>query len=287
MRYVCKYPHVSIHVPARGTTLRVFHRGSLLSQFQSTFPHGERHNGDDDRRENTLFQSTFPHGERQNTAYLCSRSNEFQSTFPHGERLPLCAAGAVSERFQSTFPHGERLRTPWEICGRWRFNPRSRTGNDCCPCWLSLLLSAFQSTFPHGERPEHSSGALTLLTVSIHVPARGTTTSAPRCIRWLCSFNPRSRTGNDEVHRADIQCQKGFQSTFPHGERPKWRFNTWLETRFQSTFPHGERQLKSTQAQLKDVFQSTFPHGERPSWQTFSKICKGVSIHVPDRKSVV
>ena len=59
-------------------------------------------------------------------------------------------------RFQSTFPQGER-----PVHG---------------DAWFSVTM--FQSTFPQGERLNASKSDLTSSLVSIHVPARGTTTSA-------------------------------------------------------------------------------------------------------------
>ena len=77
--------------------------------------------------------------------------------------------------FQSTFPQGERL------CGEFnRFSP-----------------SGFQSTFPQGERQMLTSYFIFASIVSIHVPARGTTSSRQKRNLRRRSFNPRSRKGND------------------------------------------------------------------------------------------
>ena len=79
-------------------------------------------------------------------------------------------------KFQSTFPHGERQTSRVKkYYPQQGFNPRSRTGNDIR---RHLIFAK-------------------VLCVSIHVPARGTTSFA-FCHRQL-SFS--------------------FQSTFPHGER--------------------------------------------------------------------
>ena len=78
------------------------------------------------------------------------------------------------------------------------FNPRSRTGND------------YPFMFPRSR-----------IVVSIHVPARGTTS-------W------------DKMHSSFLL----FQSTFPHGERPLSRAVDRVDTLFQSTFPHGERRTR-------------------------------------------
>ena len=56
------------------------------------------------------------------------------------------------------------------------FNPRSRKGNDLHNCAGRKYLSRFQSTFPQGERHNDWFRDVNYDEVSIHVPARGTTT---------------------------------------------------------------------------------------------------------------
>ena len=58
------------------------------------------------------------------------------------------------------------------------FNPRSRVGND----YLQIAVrsfSLFQSTFPRGERLNSNSVDPNTITISIHVPAWGTTWVSP------------------------------------------------------------------------------------------------------------
>ena len=57
------------------------------------------------------------------------------------------------------------------------FNPRSREGNDLYGDALKPAAQEFQSTFPRGERLRDSDSVADGLKISIHVPARGTTTS--------------------------------------------------------------------------------------------------------------
>ena len=144
--------------------------------------------------------------------------------------------------FQSTFPHGERRSL------------------------FTFLSTArvFQSTFPHGERLYHDQIVHESDRVSIHVPARGTTTAVPMILLLFCRFNPRSRTGND---RACFGC--GFCNTYVSIHVPA-RGTTMTPTvfwnaveMFQSTFPHGERQCCMLHLGRCLQFQSTFPHGER------------------------
>ena len=58
------YQAVSIHAPTRGAT---FVAKSTIAQiwFQSTLPHGERHDQHRFPFQRNRFQSTLPHGERQ------------------------------------------------------------------------------------------------------------------------------------------------------------------------------------------------------------------------------
>ena len=67
------------------------------------------------------------------------------------------------------------------------FNPRSREGND-------LMSSA---------RPDPRS-------VSIHVPARGTTSGMMKSRRYSTGFNPRSREGNDWENDIVSAWSEGF-----------------------------------------------------------------------------
>mgnify|MGYP000854755822 CR=1 FL=1 len=76
-------------------------------------------------------------------------------------------------------------------------------------------------------------------------------------------FNPRSRTGSDAEALAALMEYNRFQSTLPHGERPKGSHSLDPKRMFQSTLPHGERRLGSCFHSNIGQFQSTLPHGER------------------------
>ena len=141
----------------------------------------------------------------------------------------------------------------------------------------------FQSTFPRGER-QQTSLSMHLLTISIHVPAWGTTGSCPLSEYRQRYFNPRSRVGNDanelsklirisiSIHvpawgtTGPVGCDrfsKAFQSTFPRGERLQRPFCSLNTCTFQSTFPRGERPAYVPWNTSPPEFQSTFPRGER------------------------
>ena len=151
---VIKYGYfVSIHVPARGTTLLPLWRVQMFSLFQSTFPQGERlpH-----RRSDALHGIVSIHVPARGTTYIPS------SVF---RILPL---------FQSTFPQGERLCLLPSVPGSSGFNPRSRKGNDPLRSSRSAPFSGFNPRSRKGN-DEMTSSDTTVTLVSIHVPARGTT----------------------------------------------------------------------------------------------------------------
>ena len=152
-----------------------------ILRFQSTFPRGERPRkdtvrfildnfnprsrvGNDNcrtkrRRVCARFQSTFPRGERLLLRRRCLKNSVFQSTFPRGERRQGNHRRFYNKkRFQSTFPRGER--------------PELR--------WKKAVLRLFQSTFPRGERLADPIATPAVGSISIHVPAWGTTA----CIRY-------------------------------------------------------------------------------------------------------
>ena len=97
----------------------------------------------------------------------------------------------------------------------------------------------FQSTFPRGERP---CGLLLscLPRISIHVPSWGTTLiTFPVKAHIPISIHVPSwgTTTAQKTHTLDHR----FQSTFPRGERRPRQSVHHRQRSFQSTFPRGER----------------------------------------------
>ena len=160
-----------------------------------------------------------------------------------GTTVAVAPCNKSRSRFQSTFPQGERLSLSLHaIKAEVGFNPRSRKGNDHKGLRCHWCQQMFQSTFPQGERQGCTLMQWLQHGVSIHVPARGTTTvSTPQLVHrksfnprsrkgndavleelkiFLCGFNPRSRKGNDAGKAQTPGGQLWFQSTFPQGERP-------------------------------------------------------------------
>ena len=113
-------------------------------------------------------------------AWASSRTSTFQSTFPRGERRHGTKRPVARRKFQSTFPRGERRMLLEQFAIFGYFNPRSRVGND---------TKVFPETYN--------------ISISIHVPAWGTTGRSGVKQSGLTYFNPRSRVGNDKM---DILC---------------------------------------------------------------------------------
>ena len=145
-----------------------------------------------------MFQSTFPRRERPWRLRRASCLEEFQSTFPRRERHKKRGYEVFWIRFQSTFPRRER---PWRLR-------------------RASCLEEFQSTFPRRERQLLRTFRTKPLPVSIHVPAKGTTTRSPAVLKPDSGFNPRSREGNDQSSLSPVSADPMFQSTFPRRERP-------------------------------------------------------------------
>ena len=195
----CKLQYlVSIHVPARGTTLAQIW-AAIDELFQSTFPQGERHYslfagiGNDNVSIHVPARGTtvpvpvclcslcrFNPRSRKGNDTSWGEKAFTQSVSIHvparGTTILKMAKTIIFTMFQSTFPQGERLsrsvrRSVW-IWVSIHVPARGTT----CQIYMIYQISEFQSTFPQGERPR-SHFLHPLSRVSIHVPARGTTGS--------------------------------------------------------------------------------------------------------------
>ena len=78
----------------------------------------------------------------------------------------------------------------------------------------------FQSTRPRGARHDRDCHDVSMVTVSIHAPARGATSS--RQVEQISPirFNPRARAGRDRESALVSAASDTFQSTRPRGARP-------------------------------------------------------------------
>ena len=148
---------ISIHVPARGTTLSD-NLNILLSLFQSTYLREVRHPIRDMIRSRGTFQSTYLREVRLHDHQRMMMTLTFQSTYLREVRQETCMHGAKSTDFNPRTC--ERYDSPASGSDSTRyFNPRT------CERYDTVCRK-------RGERRE----------ISIHVPARGTTKTEPVCI---------------------------------------------------------------------------------------------------------
>ena len=119
-------------------------------------------------------------------------------------------------------------------------------------------------------------------------------------------FNPRARTGRDGIDKSSAFVVEEFQSTRPHGARPRQACAIGADIevsihapargatptapdcpcshlRFQSTRPHGARLRWRDRLIERSLFQSTRPHGARPHGYPEAIEYSRVSIHAPAR----
>ena len=189
---------VSIHAPAWGAT-RTSTTSKSMRPFQSTHPHGVRHNLTVCKTAHPLFQSTHPHGVRP--AY---------GTFMHAQFEVSIHAPARGATY------------PTCICNpfHYRFNPRTRTGCDI-KLAFELATTGVSIHAPARGATLNLQSIDFVNSVSIHAPARGATQATrarimsnmfqsthPHGVRlpesdirpkFIDSFNPRTRTGCDDL----------------------------------------------------------------------------------------
>ena len=147
--------YVSIHVPARGTTMTVPYISSCNNVSIHVPARGTTMSEEDYKK--VIIVSI--HVPARGTTSICWsatwRSGRVSIHVPARGTTPSLFRLVPFSLFQSTFPRGERLVI--------------------CDCYEVLIL--FQSTFPRGERQELYDWSNRSARVSIHVPARGTTKS--------------------------------------------------------------------------------------------------------------
>ena len=238
---------VSIHVPARGTTCRSVPVHSVFNVSIHVPARGTT------RTKSLLFAYFYVsiHVPARGTT-CCIRASE----------KIFCVSIHVPARGTT------RERSRW-LQLRSCFNPRSRKGNDNWTAFFIVQIACFNPRsrkgndgYVHGRRALHGS-------VSIHVPARGTTRTGTETGTRPKGFNPRSRKGNDGGGPLGSVHRKMFQSTFPQGERlqfvPEGK-NTIFRFNPRSRKGNDIIQLHLSMSHL--TFQSTFPQGERQQLPT-------------------
>ena len=142
--------------------------------------------------------------------------------------------------FQSTFPRGERL----------------------CPTFSLRIASPFQSTFPRGERQFIPFDKLSVIKISIHVPAWGTTLCAHLCKKRQADFNPRSRVGNDAGGHTHTNNRRNFN---PRSRVGNDQYSTRSCTRHNNFNPRS-RVGNDTILRIQNVYKMISIHV--PAWGT-------------------
>ena len=185
---------VSIHAPAWGATGPLYF--SIVSVlFQSTHPHGVRHNGTSNTTDTTGFNPRTRMGCDRLVTIPVSRYSVSIHAPARGATVPIVP------KFRR---YGVSIHAPAR--GATDYNDVIKSVSDVSihapargatrvVCGVSLPLP-FQSTHPHGVRRVHR-----------------------RRRHRDEGFNPRTRTGCDKKRMDDLRAQWQFQSTHPHGVR--------------------------------------------------------------------
>ena len=211
---------VSIHVPAKGTTLfpTVFacqnlcfnprsREGNDVWCFQIFFfpevsihvpAKGTTMRSWRTRSEKKGFNPRSREGNDIAAAMLPRHDQSFNPRSREGNDFRVRVVAVLPEVFQSTFPRRERPRATckqsWIAC----FNPRSREGNDHRRQLTASAGSLFQSTFPRRERPSAPSTSIVVNSGFNPRSREGNdASSSTHDARIRGCFNPRSREGND------------------------------------------------------------------------------------------
>jgi len=189
-----------------------------------------------------MFQSTRPHGARHEPAGRYVKTCRFQSTRPHGARhkilafLPLGFGFNPRARMGRDTGHGAlRSSTP-------RFNPRARMGRDVVTTPMPFCNPSFQSTRPHGARHALPSQFLTQVVKFQSTRPHGARPNSLFCSGVRPLFQSTRPHGARLCIIAICDGRALFQSTRPHGARLTSTnpHNKSIQP-FQSTRPHGAR----------------------------------------------
>ena len=90
------------------------------------------------------------------------------------------------------------------------FNPRTREGCDWEQLTKKHTTLVFQSTHPRGVRPSGDGEEVSVVSISIHAPARGATLVNTFDIKQFEDFNPRTREGCDQHRRRNPRSNRHF-----------------------------------------------------------------------------
>mgnify|MGYP004470884763 CR=1 FL=1 len=188
-------------LPARGATQRLHPARSGHSYFNPRSPHGERHLELQLMQLMMDFNPRSPHGERRRR--LRGRSVAFQHfnpRSPHGERRCSALRAAYCHHFNPRSPHGERRHGERRSMQARTFQPTlpargatikagfvrnsstisthaPRTGSDCRPKCLRLLLGGISTHAPRTGSDNIAQLIDAVIGISTHAPRTGSDTS--------------------------------------------------------------------------------------------------------------
>ena len=244
-----KFDWISIHVPSRGTTAQIW--GQLQVLWISIHVPSRGTTGKDASVPfRKIFQSTYPQGVRHQWRALTGATMNFNPRTLKGyDRTNLKFSGgklyfnprtlkgydiasfhlfSYSKRFQSTYPQGVRLVSQSLSTGPKNFNPRTLKGYDFyCPR-LCTTWDWFQSTYPQGVRRYGRYNPQSKLSISIHVPSRGTTLYIFLTSTCSSNFNPRTLKGYDKsFEKAYMQFNNFNPRTLKGYDQIIWWINSF------------------------------------------------------------
>ena len=218
---------VSIHAPARGATVYLWHhpRSSMVSIHAPA--RGATRTDQQLYRPGLSVSIHAPaRGATFDTSMIIQGVDRDVSIHApaRGATAWLTYVSAMSDQFQSTRPRGARRRaccTDRSRCSR--FNPRARAGRDESAPLLVEGQIVFQSTRPRGARRQVLHRSCIRNDVSIHAPARGATEAVQQLTVIIeVSIHAPAR-GATHSHHDMPEWPKQFQSTRPRGARHKLR----------------------------------------------------------------
>ena len=188
---------------------------------------------------------------------------KFQSTRPRGARRATDVMKEIVEPFQSTRPRGARQMRLCPCAGaRPCFNPRAHEGRDLAIRTSPSCVRTFQSTRPRGARRPRIAAGRGQISVSIHAPTRGATSSGRRHERPSgVSIHAPARGATSDVCRSIDGGM--FQSTRPRGARRRRRVRRAAFPGFNPRAHEGRDDVARGMQGDEERFQSTRPRGAR------------------------
>ena len=229
--------------------------GISKGKFQSTHPHGVRHNAPPSHTGEACFNPRTHMGCDSGWFYPYRRVR-VSIHAPTWGATPWNKFCTFATVFQSTHPHGVRLYFTHHSSSFASFNPRTHMGCDS----------------------DSLSNAKTVI-VSIHAPTWGATLARRWAARFT-SFNPRTHMGCDRGNR-EHPCRADVSIHAPTWGATDLRFASSRDTPSFNPRTHMGCDLAALQQYYAEKFQSTHPHGVRLVCDRYGVTLLSVSIHAP------